>query len=182
VSLPGRTTASPTLPDAMSFARSRTSGRSSRFAEHSNPFERPASSGPRALRSPSARSRSGCLVRRGTRVEPALTGRAVASGAERQGTVAGLVAVEEGVGAGGSAARPPVSRPEPARARSWRVVGLGRRVVRGGRERGPQAVSDRNEHQRQNGAAAPERGCSRSRWISLVVRLFRGGRGLWTQP
>jgi len=45
------------------------------------------------------------------------------------------MAVEEGVGAGRSAARPSVSRPEPARARSWRVVVLGRRVARGGRER-----------------------------------------------
>ena len=61
--------------------------------------------------------------------------RAFASGAEAGGGVAALVAVEEGVGAGESAARPPVSRPKPARARSWRVVGLGRRVARGGRER-----------------------------------------------
>ncbi len=102
---------------------------------NSEPFGRPAPSGDRALRSPSARSRSVWLVRRETRAEPVLSGRAVASGGEAGGGVAALVAVEEGVGAGGSAARPPVSRPEPARARSWRVVGLGRRVARGGRER-----------------------------------------------
>ncbi len=69
------------------------------------------------------------------RAEPVYSGRAAASGAEAGGGVVALVAVEEGVGAGGSAARPPVSCPELARARSWRVVGLGRRVARGGRER-----------------------------------------------
>lgn len=62
--------------------------------------------------------------------------------------------VEGRIGAGGRAARPSVSRPELAKARSWRVVGLGRRVARGGRERGSQAVSDRNDR------PAPERSSS----------------------
>ena len=92
-------------------------------------------SGHRALRSPSARRGSVWLIRRETWAEPVLSDRAVASGAEAGGGVAALEAVEEGVGAGESAARPPVSRPEPARARSCRVVVLGRRVARGGHER-----------------------------------------------
>ena len=83
--------------------------------------------------------------------------RAVASGAEAGGGVAALVAVEEGVGAGGSAARPPVSRPEPARARSWRVVGLGRRVARGGCERGTKPSPTATNTSAKTAVLAPER-------------------------
>ena len=53
---------------------------------------------------------------------------------------------EGGVGAGGSAAKPPVSRPGACvGARSWRMVALGRRIARGGWERRNQTVSDRSE-------------------------------------
>ncbi len=92
-----------------------------------------------------------------TRAEPVLSGRAVAAGAEAGGGVAALVAVEEGVGAGGSAARPPVSRPEPARARSWRVVGLGRRVARGGRERETKPSPTATNTSARTTVPAPER-------------------------
>jgi hypothetical protein len=91
------------------------------------------------------------------RAEPVYSGRAAASGAEAGGGVAALVAVEEGVGAGGSAARPPVSRPEPARARSWRVVGLGRRVARGGRERETKPSPTATNTSAKTAVLAPER-------------------------
>ncbi len=112
------------------------------------------------------RSSTGCLllrsvctrlVRHKTRAEPVLSGRAVASGAETGGGVAALVAVKEGVGAGESAARPPVSRPEPARARSWRVVVLGRRVARGGRERETKPSPTATNTSARTTVPAPER-------------------------
>ena len=71
--------------------------------------------------------------------------------------MAALVAVKEGVGAGESAARPPVSRPEPARARSWRVVGLGRRVARGGRERETKPSPTATNTSARTTVPAPER-------------------------
>ena len=102
------------------------------------------------------------------RAEPVHSGRAAASGAEAGGGVAALVAVEEGVGAGESAARPPVSRPEPARARSWRVVGFGRRVARGGREREPKPSPTVTNTSARTTVPEPER------WVRSLAVLASG--------